>query len=58
VLPVPGFGIIYFGEILLNDHEWRVTAMRMQLGSANTGQAVFAENDPNGTIWPPHPQGT
>jgi len=58
VLAQPGFGTIYFGEMLLNDREWRVTMARMQLGSHNTGQAVFAENDPNGTIWPPHPQGT
>jgi hypothetical protein len=58
VLAQPGFGAIYFGEMLLNDHEWRVTAVRMQLGSNSGGQAVFAETDPNGTIWPPHPQGT
>jgi hypothetical protein len=54
VLIQPGFGAIYFGEILLNDRERRVTMVRMQLGCENAGQAVFAEADPNGTFWPPH----
>jgi len=58
VLVQPGFGAIYFGEMLLNDREWRVTMVRMRLGSNNAGQAVFAETDPNGTMWPPHPQST
>ena len=40
------------------DREWRVTMVRMRLGSNNAGQAVFAETDPNGTMWPPHPQST
>jgi len=53
VLVQPGFGAIYFGEILLNDRERRVTMVRMQLGSQNGGQAVFAENAPDGTWWPP-----
>jgi hypothetical protein len=55
VLTQPGFGTIYFGEILLNDRERRVTMVRMQLESCNIGQAVFAEADPNGTPWPPPP---
>jgi len=58
VLAQPGFGVIYFGEMLLNDHEWRVTMVRLRLGSNSGGQAVFAETDPNGTIWPPQPQST
>ncbi|HUE04290.1 MAG TPA: hypothetical protein VMR62_32365 [Bryobacteraceae bacterium] len=53
VLALPDFGAIYFGEILLNDRERRVTMVRMQLGCENAGQAVFAETDPNGTWWPP-----
>ncbi|MGC9948487.1 MAG: hypothetical protein ABSF64_19135 [Bryobacteraceae bacterium] len=53
VLEQRGFGTIYFGEILLNDKERRVTMVRMQLGSNNSGQAVFAEGDPNGTTIPP-----
>ncbi len=48
-----GFGTIYFGEILLNDNERRVTMVRMQLGSHHAGQLLFAESDPNGTPWPP-----
>jgi hypothetical protein len=52
VLTQPGFGTIYFGEILINDRERRVTMVRMLLGSCNSGQAVFAETDPNG-IWVP-----
>ena len=55
VLAQPGFGAIYFGEILLNDQERRVTMVRMRLGSNNSGQAVFAETEPNGTPWPPPP---
>jgi hypothetical protein len=58
VLPLTGFGAVYFGEMLLNDRERRVTMVRMQLGSNSAGQAVFAENDPNGTWWPPHPLAT
>jgi hypothetical protein len=58
VLALPGFGAIYFGEMLLNDREWRVTMVRMRLGSNNAGQAVFAETDPNGTIWPPRTSST
>jgi hypothetical protein len=54
VLVQRGFGTIYFGEMLVNDRERRVTMVRMQLGSQNGGQAVFAENAPNGTFWPPH----
>lgn len=53
VLALRGFGVIYFGEMLVNDRERRVTMVRMQLGSGNAGQAVFAENAPNGTWWPP-----
>jgi hypothetical protein len=53
VLDRPGFGTIYFGEVLLNDRERRVTMVRMQLGCENAGQAVFAENAPNGTWIPP-----
>jgi hypothetical protein len=53
VLDQIGFGTIYFGEILLNDRERRVTMVRMRLGSDNSGQAVFAEGDPNGTWIPP-----
>ncbi len=53
VLERKGFGAIYFGEMLINDRERRVTMVRMRLGSANGGQAVFVETAPNGTWWPP-----
>jgi hypothetical protein len=52
-LAVRGFGVIYFGEILLNDRERRVTMVRVQLGCDNEGQGVFGETDPNGTYIPP-----
>jgi hypothetical protein len=48
-----GFGTIYFGEILVNDKERRVSMVRMQLACENAGQTVFAETDPNGTLIPP-----
>lgn len=53
VLTRPGFGSLYFGEILLNDRERRVTMVRIQLGSKNGGQASFGEAAPNGTWIPP-----
>jgi len=53
VLVARGFGTIYFGEVLVNDRERRVTMVRMQLGCQNAGQAVFAENAPNGVFIPP-----
>jgi len=53
VLAVDGFGVIYFGEILLNDRERRVTMVRIRLGCKHAGQAVFVENAPNGTWVPP-----
>jgi hypothetical protein len=55
VLVRQGFGSIYFGEILLNDRERRVTMVRMQLGSQYGGQASLAETAPNGTWIPPRP---
>jgi hypothetical protein len=50
---VAGFGTIYFGEIILNDRERRVTMVRIELGCQSAGQAVLVETDPNGTKVPP-----
>jgi hypothetical protein len=53
VLTLPGFGSIYFGEILLSERQRRATMVRMQLGSRHRGVVSFACGDPNGTPWPP-----
>ena len=55
VLEHAGFGAIYFGEMLLNDRERRVTMVRTQLGCHSAGQSVHGETDPNGSTWPPPP---
>ncbi len=53
VLSVTGFGTIYFGEMLINEYNRRVTLVRMQLGSDVDAQVSFGEGDPNGTFYPP-----
>lgn len=53
VLPVPGFGLIYFGEILLSEGERRVTMVRTKLGCQSAGQSVNSETDPNGSTTGP-----
>jgi len=53
VLAQPGFGTIYFGEILLSERQRRFTMVRIQLGSRHRGAVSFSCGDPNGTTWPP-----
>jgi len=55
VLQLHGFGSIYFGEVILNDRERRVTMVRTQLGCNHAGGSAMAETDPNGTQVPPDP---
>jgi hypothetical protein len=53
VLSLTGFGTIYFGELLINEYNRRVTLVRMKLGSDVDAEASFSEGDPNGTFYPP-----
>jgi hypothetical protein len=48
VLSLEGFGNIYFGEVLINANNRRVTMVRMALGCALQAVAAFGEADPNG----------
>jgi hypothetical protein len=50
VLREPGFGTIFFGEMLINDYNRRISLVRIELGSDPAGRAMFASPDPNG-IW-------
>jgi len=47
-LVVPGFGRIFFGEVLISDRSRRLTMMRVKMGSPTGGQVAFAATDPNG----------
>jgi hypothetical protein len=48
-LRVSGFGTLYFGEVLMNEDNRRLTMVRLQMGSAVGAEVAFAEADPNGT---------
>jgi hypothetical protein len=50
VLREPGLGTIHFGEVLINDHNRRVTLVRIEMGSDLEGRTALASADPNG-IW-------
>ena len=50
ILRERGLGTIYFGEIILNDHNRRITLVRIRTGSFPEGEMAFASADPNG-IW-------
>jgi hypothetical protein len=52
VLTKKGFGSIYFGEMLLNENNRRVTLVRVKTGSEFEADGSFGEGDPNG-IWIP-----
>jgi hypothetical protein len=53
VLRKTGFGTIYFGEMLVNDNNRRITLVRVKLGSLNAAEGAFVEVDPNGDWVPP-----
>ena len=53
VLSQPGFGSIYFGEMLVNASNRRLTLVRVKMGSDTEAEGSFAESDPNGGWWPP-----
>jgi hypothetical protein len=49
VLSFKGFGSIYFGELLMNENNRRLTMVRLEMGSAMRASAGIGETDPNGT---------
>jgi hypothetical protein len=53
VLRQTGFGRIYFGEMLIHEHNRRLTLLRVEMGSDTGADASAAESDPNGDWWPP-----
>lgn len=48
-LTLTGFGTIYFGEVLMNENNRRLTMVRLRMGSALGAEVAYAESDPNGT---------
>ena len=48
-LTLAGFGTIYFGEVLMNENNRRITMVRLHMGSDLGAHAAYAEADPNGT---------
>ncbi|MDX2269523.1 MAG: hypothetical protein NW208_15580 [Bryobacter sp.] len=49
-LSLKGFGRLFFGELLLNENNRRLTMCRMVLGCDNEGEGGIGEVDPNG-VW-------
>jgi hypothetical protein len=49
VLTLEGFGTLYFGEVLMNEHNRRLTMVRLEMGSELGAEVACAEGDPNGT---------
>jgi hypothetical protein len=49
VVTVPGFGKIFFGELLITDQSRRLTMVRLDLGSPVGGFVACAEVESNGT---------
>jgi hypothetical protein len=53
VLTKTGFGSIYFGEMLINEFNRRVTLVRVKMGSDTGADGSFGDGDTNGTWIPP-----
>jgi hypothetical protein len=48
-LPLKGFGTLFFGEVLCNENNRRITMVRLALGCAVQATGGCGEGDPNGT---------
>jgi hypothetical protein len=48
-LTLKGFGTIYFGEVLMNETNRRLTMVRLEMGSEMKASVACGEADPNGT---------
>jgi hypothetical protein len=49
MLSLTGFGTIFFGEVLMNLNNRRITMVRLAMGSALKAEVALAGADPNGT---------
>ena len=49
---VKDFGTVYFGEMLISEHERRLTMVRFELGSPDGGYCDFVDVGSNGTGFP------
>jgi hypothetical protein len=49
VLTLEGFGQVYFGELLMNEYNRRLTMVRLRMGSAMRADVAYGEADPNGS---------
>ncbi len=49
---LPGFGSVFFGELLISEFSRRLTMIRFQLGSEAGGDVSVAEGETNGSYWP------
>jgi hypothetical protein len=49
VLQLDGFGSIYFGEMLINEYNRRLTLVRLRMGSDVEADTALVEVDPNGS---------
>jgi hypothetical protein len=47
---VEGFGTLFFGEVLMNENNRRLTMVRLELGCPVQASAAAGETDPNGTF--------
>jgi hypothetical protein len=50
---VPGFGKVYFGELIVTNHQFRLSMVRAQLGSPVGGAVTAATASSNGKPVPP-----
>jgi hypothetical protein len=53
VVELPGFGSLYFGEMLLTGNSRRLTILRCQLGSPVGGEFMALDGGSNGDTFPP-----
>jgi hypothetical protein len=48
VLPVPGFGNVFFGELILGLNSYRLTMIRVEMGCVAEGTVSAASSFSNG----------
>jgi hypothetical protein len=51
-IAVPGFGIVYLGELLITQGSRRLTMIRVKMGSPEEGEVVAADVGGNGADYP------
>jgi hypothetical protein len=52
ILVIPDFGVLFLGEVLMQDYARRLTMMRFKLGSPVAGDLTVSSADANGSFWP------